>query len=196
MTTFTEAEIKARAQAIASSRHKVAKAILEEASVNPLDEYDVFLSYSSQEPHEIILGVREVLIGYGLTVYVDKFVDPSLTPDKVTKDTAETLRTRLRQSKSLLYLHSDNSHISKWMPWELGYADGLHGKVGVFPVTEKAKSNYVGQEYLGIYPYVEHAEDSTTKLDRLWISESETKYAAHDKWIKGDSEIKERKRTT
>ncbi len=192
MTTFTEAEIRARAQVATTRRRKVAKAILEEASVNPLDEYDVFLSYSSQEPHEIILGVSEVLVSSGLTVYIDKFVDPSLTPDKVTKETAETLRMRLRQSKSLLYLHSDSSHISKWMPWELGYADGLHSKVGVFPVTETAKLNYLGQEYLGIYPYVGHAKEAKTKEERLWIWETKSKYALYDKWVNNTDKISAR----
>jgi hypothetical protein len=111
----------------------------------------------------------------------------------VTKATAETLRTRLRQSKSLLFLHSETSHISKWMPWELGFADGLHGKVGVFPLTDFAKSNYGGQEYLGIYPYVGHSKGSQTGRDRLFIWETPTKYTTYETWVKGITRIEERK---
>lgn len=179
MATFTEAAIRARAHTTTVSVQKSAKAILEEASVSPPTEFDVFLSYSSQEPNEVILGVKETLKDYGLTTYVDKFDDPNLTPDNVTRATAETLRKRLRQSKSLLFLHSESSNVSKWMPWELGYFDGFRAKVGIFPVTKTALSKYVGQEYLGIYPYVGNAKDRKGK-ERLWIWETESKYAVYN----------------
>ncbi len=191
MATFTEAAIRARAQATTVRARKSAKAVLEEASVSPPTEFDVFLSYSSQEPNEVILGVKETLKDYGLTAYVDKFDDPYLTPDNVTKATAETLRKRLRQSKSLLFLHSESSNVSKWMPWELGYFDGYRAKVGIFPVTKTALSKYVGQEYLGIYPYVGNAKDKQGQ-ERLWIWETESKYAVYNKWVKGNDEIKAR----
>lgn len=191
MATFTEAAIRARAQTTTVRVQKSAKAVLEEASVSPPTEFDVFLSYSSQEPNEVILGVKETLKDYGLTAYVDKFDDPNLTPDNVTKATAETLRKRLRQSKSLLFLHSESSNVSKWMPWELGYFDGYRAKVGIFPVTKTALSKYVGQEYLGIYPYVGNAKD-TQGQERLWIWETESKYAVYNKWVKGNDEIKAR----
>ncbi|TGS08549.1 outer membrane beta-barrel protein, partial [Mesorhizobium sp. M1C.F.Ca.ET.187.01.1.1] len=39
------------------------------------------------------------------------------------RGTAELLRTRMRQSKTLIYVHSNNSPGSRWMPWELGFFD-------------------------------------------------------------------------
>jgi hypothetical protein len=41
------------------------------------------------------------------------------------------------KSASLLYAVSDNSSESKWMPWELGYSDALHGRVAVVPITDQ-----------------------------------------------------------
>lgn len=39
-----------------------------------------------------------------VSVYVDRYTDPQLSPGEVTPETAETLRGRLRASKSLLCL--------------------------------------------------------------------------------------------
>lgn len=194
MATFTEDTIRARAQATTLRAQKSAKTLLEEAATSLPTEFDVFLSYSSQEPIEVLLGVKEILKDYGLTVYVDKFDDPNLTPDNVTKATAEMLRKRLRQSKSLLFLHSESSKVSKWMPWELGYFDGYRAKVGILPVTKTSLSKYLGQEYLGVYPYVGKARDTEGK-ERLWIWEAESKYAVYPEWVKGKAEIKARSTT-
>lgn len=188
MAIFTEDEIKEAARVSTSSFKKSAKAILEEASVAPPGGYDVFLSYSSHESDELILGVKNTLIKHGLAIYVDKFDDPQMKPDDVSRDTAETLRSRLRQSKSLLYLHSENSGLSKWMPWELGFFDGYRSKVGIFPITKASRSTYVGQEYLGVYPYVGQAND-TKGVKRLWVWEEKNKYAVYPSWVKGEEDI-------
>jgi hypothetical protein len=43
------------------------------------------------------------------------------------------------------------------MPWELGYFDGFRpDHVAVLPVTATASANFVGQEYLRLYPYFEN----------------------------------------
>lgn len=53
----------------------------------------------------------------------------------------------------LLFATSKASPDSKWMPWELGYFDGMrHNHVGVLPIVESAGSSFRGQEYLGLYP--------------------------------------------
>lgn len=48
-----------------------------------------------------------------------------MSRNQVSKETANTLRNRMRQFKSLLYAVSNNSLNSKLMPWELGYFDGI-----------------------------------------------------------------------
>lgn len=114
--------------------------------------FDVFLSHSVKDA-ELVLGVVRILEDMGQKVYVDWVVDKQLSRDSVTKETAETLRNRMKQSSKLLYLATNNASSSKWMPWELGYFDGLKsGKVAILPLVDYSFSSFKGQEYLGLYP--------------------------------------------
>lgn len=118
------------------------------------ESFDIFLSHSSEDS-EIVLGVREILVGLGLKVYIDWIDDPQLDRGNVTSENADILRRRMRASKSLVYLTTKSSSTSRWMPWELGYFDGLrNGFIGILPVVD-AGGGFSGQEYLGLYPLVE-----------------------------------------
>ena len=91
-----------------------------------------------------------------LTVYVDWIDDPQLDRAKVTVKTAALLRERMKACSSLVYAHSANSPNSVWMPWELGYFDGLRPhQVWILPLVYDYDSEYKDQEYLGLYPSVE-----------------------------------------
>ena len=62
----------------------------------------------------------------------------------------------MKYSKLLIYATSDNSSKSRWMPWELGYFDGLKkGKIAILPITESANDSFKGEEYLDLYDLVE-----------------------------------------
>jgi len=42
------------------------------------------------------------------------------------------------------------------MPWELGYFDGfMPGHVAILPLVKVPGAGSQGQEYLGLYPYVQ-----------------------------------------
>lgn len=121
-------------------------------SQNNQRQFDVFLSHSIRD-EELVLGIVEFLKQMGKKVYVDWIEDRQLSRSSVTPETAETLRQRMNQSSRLLYLATDNASSSKWMPWELGYFDGLKsGNVAILPLVDSAYSSFQGQEYLGIYP--------------------------------------------
>lgn len=125
---------------------------------NSISHYDVFLSHSAKDA-KIILGVKNWLEAYDLKVYVDWIDDRQLDRSKVSSATAETLRTRMRQSDALLYIATDNSSQSKWMPWELGFFDGYSfGKVAILPILDSGNQSFQGQEYLGLYPLVQKHE--------------------------------------
>lgn len=65
----------------------------------------------------------------------------------------------MRASDSMFFATSESSPNSKWMPWELGYFDGLrHGRVAVLPLLGPQSSGFRGQEYLGLYPVVERLQ--------------------------------------
>ncbi|MER8962735.1 MULTISPECIES: hypothetical protein [unclassified Mesorhizobium] len=174
MSTFTESRIRQRAQRkVGISR--TAKAVLKEevATAKTKTSFDIFLSHSTSDA-EIILGVKGVLEDYGKTVYVDWLEDPQLDRANVTAANAEVIRMRMRQCKSLVYVHTANSGSSKWMPWELGYFDGFNGAVAVLPVTQNHQTSYDGQEYLGIYPYLDEAPAEGSTTNEMWINKSST----------------------
>lgn len=155
-TYFTKSEARSAARA---QPQKIAKSfgqILAEeaANVRGFESFDVFLSHSVHDA-ELILGVKVLLERRGYSVYVDWDTDKELDRSNVSPKTASVLRSRMQQSKSLIYVATDNASSSKWMPWELGYFDGLRkGGVAILPLVDSETERFRGQEYLGLYPVV------------------------------------------
>ena len=192
MAYLTESTVRARAATVTELIRKSAGRVLSEARASANEQFDIFLSHSSAEPEEIILGVKSILEDRGLSVYVDKYSDPQMSSNNVSQKTAHILRSRMRNSETLLYVHSSYSKKSRWMPWELGFFDGLKGKVGVIPVTKSQEEDFKGEEYLNLYPYVDVAKKLGSDIDYLWITESSNRYARLDLWAGGSASIRER----
>ena len=147
-------------------------------------EYDVFLSHSSLDAKDVLGLCRALRQEFGLTVYLD-LDDEQLDANEITPDTARVLRQRMKYSRALLYAASTNASASKWMPWELGYFDGLKGAVAVVPIGEDSNENYEGQEYLGLYPYIDRAPNNKTGAETLWVNGLATTsgYMDFQKWL-------------
>lgn len=146
--------------------------------------YDIFLSHSSDDSRHVA-GLKLELKDLGYSVYVDWINDPELDRTAVSKDNADLLRIRMKQCKSLLYAFSKNATTSTWMPWELGYFDGIKGYVAIVPILKSGETTFKGNEYLGLYPYVDVEIMKVTKEPSLWIDESANKYVAYDHWMAG-----------
>jgi hypothetical protein len=173
MSLLTEQRLRDLAQARSKKMHKSAQKLLEEAIHRLRTKFDVFLSHSIRDA-ELVLGAQEYLQGLGLSVYVDWIIDRDLERNKVSTATAEMLRVRMRQCGILVYLHTLNSPTSKWMPWELGYFDGRKpGKVSIFPVAKSPLNTFVGQEYLGLYPYFDEAPSELDDTPVAWMNFSD-----------------------
>ncbi|NWA44903.1 toll/interleukin-1 receptor domain-containing protein [Pseudomonas reactans] len=158
MSFFTQDEARAAAKQAKGNRN--IKAVITESmeSYKEADSFDIFLSHSSSDAN-LVIGIKKLLEQRGKRVYVDWVDDPELDRSRVTKDTAARLRHRMVQSESLFYVATDNATNSKWMPWELGFFDGLkHDKVRILPVLLSANQRFDGQEYLGLYPVVSKEE--------------------------------------
>lgn len=154
MAFFTKSE--ARVAAASVRGHRNTKAVLSAAleSYNEHDKFDIFLSHSIDDS-ELVLGVMTLLQSQGLTVYVDWVIDKQLNRNSVDKDTAAALRGRMKQCRSMMYIATENSSNSKWMPWELGYFDGHKPNlVAILPLLDSQNQSFIGQEYLGLYPVV------------------------------------------
>lgn len=158
MAFFTQAD--ARAAAKRAHGHRSIKAVITESleSYKAETKFDIFLSHSSSDA-ELIIGIKALLEERGKRVYVDWVDDPELDRSRVTKETAARLRLRMVQSDTLFYVATDNASKSKWMPWELGFFDGLkRNRVRILPVLASSNQSFDGQEYLGLYPAVSKDE--------------------------------------
>lgn len=147
-------------------------------------KYDIFLSHSSDDAKKVA-GMKLELEDMGFTVYVDWIEDPELDRTDVTKRNAEILRSRMRSCSSLLYAFSKSASTSTWMPWELGYFDGLKGLVAVVPISRASSSSFSGNEYLGLYPYVDIYTMENKSEEFIWVNESSDTYVEYRKWLGG-----------
>jgi hypothetical protein len=138
------------------------------ASAPIYTSYQVFLSHAYEDA-EVIAGVKALIEHEGLSVYVDWIEDPQADRSHVTPRTADMLRQRMNHCQFLVFATSKASPDSKWMPWELGYFDGMrHDHVGILPIVESVGGTFNGQEYLGLYPTFELVDfDIGRHLGRL-----------------------------
>lgn len=196
MALFSYEELRQKtnySDSFESYDNSIRKGLLTESSsinINSIsrDSFDIFLSHSYAD-REIIPALKKELESYGFSVYVDWITDRLLSRDEINKKTAEVLQTRMKQSKCLIYATSDNSQKSRWMPWELGYFDGIKDKmVGILPLKKYGNTfndDFKGEEYLGLYYYIDKAKRLGTNTMSLWVRENLTNYIIFDSWIAG-----------
>ena len=188
MSLYKKSELKVRSQ-----NPRLAKAMITD-SLNKISNstemsFDIFLSHRFIDKDDI-LPIVEDLQKEGLSVYVDWQTDPGLDRGKVTKKTAELLKKRMKQCKALIFASTLNSSSSKWMPWELGFMDALTNKVAILPIVDDShvSDKFEGQEYLGIYPYIDRDGNQV-----LFVNDSSDVYINLKSWMSG---IKPYKRHT
>lgn len=190
MSYLTEAEVQERASRDTERLQKSARSLLLETAAASSTPFDVFLTHSA-EPEELLLGVKGLLEDQGLRVYVDNYGDP-VSPVSITLSMAGILRDRMRHANALLYVHSRHSRRLRWMPWELGFFDGLKGAVGYIPVTYQQEETFKAEEYLNLYPYVDVTGPSNTDQRQFWIRNSADVYAALAGWVRGIETLQRR----
>ncbi|WP_341229452.1 toll/interleukin-1 receptor domain-containing protein [Nocardioides salarius] len=180
MAYYTVAQAREAARRAGGTSTYSADATLRKESKNWRTSFDVFLSHAYLDAQEI-LGVKALLEAMSLIVYVDWIDDRELDRTKVTSATAEKLRQRMRQSKSMIFATSRAAVDSKWMPWELGYFDGFRpGHIAVLPLVSAQSDSFDGQEYVGLYPRIEQLRPSTGYAPEpvvtrgLWQTESKS----------------------
>ncbi len=102
-------------------------------------------------------------------------------PARTSAETAHKIKAKIREHDKFIILVTENSKDSRWVPWELGIADGEKGipRIASFPIRNDDKE-FDGNEYFSIYPriyqvsniwYVWLAEPPTIKPLSQWLSE-------------------------
>lgn len=119
-------------------------------------EFDVFVTHSSAD-NEFI---RKVLLFLkyakgGVTGYVD-WQDPKLQ-HPTDAQTALRLKDRIKRSKKLIFVVTNDSLKSVWCSWELGFADRDKGIENVAILAIKPNNGrWSKNEYLQQYPWISY----------------------------------------
>lgn len=146
--------------------------------------YDLFISHSFKDK-ELVTGLYHLFSKANYQVYIDWIDDVTLDRTNVSPSTASIIKKRILNSSGTSYIATSNSTASKWCPWELGVADGAKGKVCILPVMEASSFN--GQEYLGLYPYLNYEKIKGKDEYEFWVCDQKNKkiYVSLRKWLSG-----------
>lgn len=123
--------------------------MLKEAS--DLQGKNTFFSHSSKDDDKVAGAIR-ILRNHGARVYVDHY-DPLNKTDDCTAIAAH-VRSVISACRKFVLFATPQSIDSKWMPWELGLADGVrsHSNAAIFPAADRAfEQDWAQQEYLALY---------------------------------------------
>jgi len=127
---------KARSYQISFSERKtVAKAVK-----------TAFLCHSHQDV-ELVKGLIVWFQEEEIDLYID-WMDATL-PDTPSAETAKRLKEKIEFCNWFFFLATGNSVVSRWCPWEIGYADSSKKSVVIIP-TYDSIGKY-GNEYLELY---------------------------------------------
>lgn len=158
-----------------------AEMLREARAFTPAKKYDVFISHRTSDA-ELVWGLKAAIEAEGLSTYVYWAENPAAITQPVTRETADDLREKMRACRSLIYADTRAASASKWMPWELGYVDGFTERVAILPVAQGALTtgSYVGQEYLGIYPWIRES----SAVGRLAVVDRATFISYLKEWVR------------
>jgi hypothetical protein len=142
--------------------------------------FDIFLSYRSTDAM-VVLGLYHWLTRRGYFAYLDS-LDISLpNPASVNRRTADILRKRMVQSQSLFVITTQDMPSSAWVPWELGFTDGLTGKAAVLYIADRSNVAFNRQSYFALYAEVQRDNAKSKPFD-LHINDTFARPALHCDW--------------
>lgn len=144
----------------------------------------VFLSHSHNDGQGLskddIHALVVMLITLNCDVYVD-WLDPEM-PTQTCADTAKRIKEKIDGCDRFLMAATTNAVNSRWVPWELGYADKAKGvkNIAVLPIADPY-GRWEGSEYLSLYPT---AQISSTDHLAVFPPSSNNGYYIED-WMSG-----------
>ena len=112
----------------------------------------IFLSHKHDELEQLE-GAVSFLKDNGVDVYVD-WLDGGM-PKTTSGETAVRLKEKIKENDKFILLATEGAINSKWCNWELGLGDAAKyiNNIAVLPI-KKDYSDFSGNEYLEIYPYI------------------------------------------
>ncbi len=150
MAFLSYSEIRNKASLLQERTYNFSKAASARGSV--------FLSHSSKDDDKV-RGVFSFLKSFHVDVYVDD-LDRRL-PNPPSVETANILKAEIKNASRFVVLVSNNSKDSRWIPWELGLADGYKdvAPIAILPISPTgAEEEWAKTEYISLYPRIyEHS---------------------------------------
>lgn len=118
-----------------------------------LTKKHIFLSHSHKD-QELVLALQTILAEKNIELYID-WQDSSL-PRVTGKETADIIKSKIRESFQVWVLATKNALESLWVPWEIGYTDGYKSdKIVILPFSVN-NEEYKGNEYLKLYKSIQN----------------------------------------
>jgi len=112
-----------------------------------------FLCHSHKDA-EYVKGLVQQLSEAGMNLYVD-WEDQAM-PEVPDRTTAERIQQAIISADFFLFLATPNAVISRWCPWEIGYANGKKQLQQILIVpTADASGKHYGNEYLQLYRQID-----------------------------------------
>ncbi|WP_322886918.1 toll/interleukin-1 receptor domain-containing protein [Sinorhizobium medicae] len=173
MQFVTRAELRS----FAASKSVSEQASIRKSAASQTLVGSTFLSHSSKD-EDLVVGATIVLENHGARVYTDE-IDPEMPP-YTSEETARLLKSRINQTKRFVLLTSKNSKESRWVPWELGIADGYKGlyPIALFPSSDNANDmSWASWEYLGLYQQILWGQIKGRK-EKEWIVLNREEFSA------------------
>jgi hypothetical protein len=142
--------------------------LLKEASSSRTGK-TVFLSHSSKDK-EHLPAVISIINNHGGQVYVDS--EDDRLPRTPNRENAELLRDSIKFCRKFVLFVTTNSKDSRWIPWELGLADGEKSQwqIALFPTADKSyEQKWSETEYLGLYQRIVWGKIKDVTKENAWI---------------------------
>lgn len=141
----------------------------------------IFLSHSHEDLEKVEVNKAIVFLrNAGVRVYIDS-LDSSLPPF-TNAETAKRIKDQIKTNKKFILLATNNAILSRWCNWELGFGDAHKyiDNIALFPLADTS-SNWVGNEYLKIYPRI---EESNYTLEYMKVIFPDGKEISLADWLK------------
>lgn len=108
--------------------------IIDNDIVERMKRYNIFISHSTKDRNFLIDLVHDIN-KQGKNVYVDWMEDiEALQRSKTNAKTASVIKHRIDSSDVVLCIKTEGALSSEWVPWELGYADGIGKSIFIMDI--------------------------------------------------------------
>ncbi|MBP8114665.1 MAG: toll/interleukin-1 receptor domain-containing protein [Chitinophagaceae bacterium] len=145
----------------------------------------VFLSHCHTDKSLVSEAVA-FFKGMNINIYVD-WMDESM-PEKTNGITAQKIKQKIILNDKFVLLATNDAVSSKWCNWELGISDTFKltkDKMVILPLADN-RGNWLGNEYLQIYPRVEPVQKDNysfhENIFKIYYPDNSSKWL--DDWLK------------